>query len=99
VRAWPATLAPVEAGRELAVDDVVSAAAAVSVVEAGGGPAQPASEAMAATAAQRSSVEVKSGDRGAFMKVSLSGKRRPIEPMGQRSTDDYFSTILKFATP
>jgi hypothetical protein len=79
VRAWPATLAPVEAGRELAADEEedVSAAAVVSVVEAGGGPAQPASEATAAAAAQRSSVEVKSGGCGAFMKVSLSGKGGP----------------------
>jgi hypothetical protein len=70
-------------------------AAAAPELAAGGVPAQPAASTAAAAAAQRRAV-VKTGDCGVFMKASLSEKNGPS---GQRSADDYFSTILKFATP
>jgi 2-keto-4-pentenoate hydratase len=67
-----------------------------SVDDAGGVLTHPAAaNTAAAAAAQRRAEKLKIGDR-VFMKVSLSEK---TAPQGQRSTDDYFSTILKFATP
>jgi hypothetical protein len=77
VRAWPATLAPVGGGREAEV----SALPVSEAVDAGGGTAQPASEARAAVAAQRSNAEeVKRGGCEVFMKVSLSGNGQPVGP-------------------
>jgi hypothetical protein len=69
--------------------------ASAPVVAAGGVLTQPAASTAAAVAAQRRA-EMKIGGGVVNMKASLSGKNGPS---GQRSADDYFSTILKFATP
>jgi hypothetical protein len=103
VRACPATLEPTGAGRDAAAGAPLAVApelagpvlALASAELAGGVLTQPAANTAAAAAAQRRAEEMKIGDC-VYMKASLSGK---TAPSGQCSTDDYFSTILKFATP
>jgi hypothetical protein len=79
VRAWPATLEPVGAGRGAVVGVPVAAApeeaapALASAVPAGGVLTQPAANTAAAAAAQRRAEKLKIGD-WVYMKASLSGK-------------------------
>ncbi|MCY1365580.1 hypothetical protein D9M69_524310 [compost metagenome] len=97
VRACPATLPPVGRAGAVAESAVVGAVVAVPVA-VGGVLAQAASSTSATTAAVRQRGSAKCGDGDVCMKVSWSGRGKGAEG-GRRSTDDYFSTILKFATP